>query len=244
MCKRAGVSSSTPSICAQIVDRQTDLEHRDGLKLCLAILMIDLANAHTQTTMDACGLRTRLETLAEGIELPEATDGQWEAIAVHLAQVAPNLENLQINEQPVVTKYDQHAYQIARIAHLEASVGLAVSAMSDSHYGLDLDGGRLASHLTDEQRNAVLSSVQSKLSIIVGGPGTGKTSIIVELLRVVYELGLQPERMVLAAPTGKAAYRMGESVSNALQRHQDPSQRALQERLSAPMTLHLSLIHI
>ena len=157
---------------------------------------------------------------------------------MHLAQVAPNLENLRINEQPVVTKYDQHAYQIARIAHLEASVGLAVSAMSDSHYGLDLDGGRLASHLTDEQRNAVLSSVQSKLSIIVGGPGTGKTSIIVELLRVVYELGLQPERMVLAAPTGKAAYRMGESVSNALQRHQDPSQRALQERLSAPMTLH------
>ena len=70
-----------------------------------------------------------------------------------------------------MTKYDQHAYQIARIAHLEVPVGLAVSAMSDSHYGLDLDGGRLASHLTDEQRNAVLS-VQSKLSIIVGGPGT------------------------------------------------------------------------
>lgn len=66
--------------------------------------------------------------------------------------------------------------------------------------------------LTDEQKNALVVALTHRVSIISGGPGTGKTSIVVSLLRVAQQLGVVPGDVVLAAPTGKAAQRMNESI--------------------------------
>jgi exodeoxyribonuclease V alpha subunit len=62
--------------------------------------------------------------------------------------------------------------------------------------------------LTDEQAEAVRAAVQSPIGIISGGPGTGKTTIVVSILRVLSRLDVAPEEIALAAPTGKAANRM------------------------------------
>ena len=59
------------------------------------------------------------------------------------------------------------------------------------------------------QRAAVQQALDHPVSIITGGPGTGKTTIILELLR---RLGADPAATALCAPTGKAARRIGEQV--------------------------------
>ena len=69
--------------------------------------------------------------------------------------------------------------------------------------------------LAEEQKESVLQAINSPLSIVTGGPGTGKTFVALIILRVHKRLGLA-ERPALVAPTGRAANRMAESVNNGL----------------------------
>ena len=62
--------------------------------------------------------------------------------------------------------------------------------------------------LADEQKEAVFSTFKNGLTIITGGPGTGKTTII----RVIIELFMEIDKKVkIAAPTGRAAKRIEET---------------------------------
>ena len=68
-----------------------------------------------------------------------------------------------------------------------------------------------------EQKKAIKNAIEKNLNIITGGPGTGKTTIIkgiVELYKKVYNLSYLDlaNKMVLLAPTGRAAKRMGEAA--------------------------------
>lgn len=73
-----------------------------------------------------------------------------------------------------------------------------------------------AQTLNFEQAHAALLAVHAPLAFVTGGPGTGKTSIIVTVLRLLVRLGVAPDAIALAAPTGKAAYRMRESAIDQL----------------------------
>jgi len=98
----------------------------------------------------------------------------------------------------------------------------------------------------DWQKVACAMAVRSCLTLITGGPGTGKTTTVVRLLALLTaqaraeqspsQTPLQkPLRIRLAAPTGKAASRLGESIQSAMA--QLPL--ALQiEAPPAPETLH------
>jgi exodeoxyribonuclease V alpha subunit len=63
--------------------------------------------------------------------------------------------------------------------------------------------------LSQEQREAVESACGHKVSIITGGPGTGKTTITRVVVRALKSLGL---KICLAAPTGRAAKRLAEAT--------------------------------
>ncbi len=68
---------------------------------------------------------------------------------------------------------------------------------------------RLGFTLAERQREAVVAAFQSKVLIITGGPGTGKTTIIHAILKILY--GFQA-KVVLTAPTGRASKRMQEAT--------------------------------
>ena len=65
---------------------------------------------------------------------------------------------------------------------------------------------------TDWQREAAKMACQQTLSIITGGPGTGKTTTVCKILAILQELASPPLLIALAAPTGKAAMRLQEAI--------------------------------
>ena len=94
--------------------------------------------------------------------------------------------------------------------------------------------------LSTDQRNAVAAGLSRPLALITGGPGTGKTSIVVALLRAALRSGLGPAGIALAAPTGKAANRMAGAIQEAVDRLGElaPEDRPLVDPALAPQTLH------
>jgi exodeoxyribonuclease V alpha subunit len=73
-----------------------------------------------------------------------------------------------------------------------------------------------ASSLNREQQQAVLALDQGSVVLLSGGPGTGKTSTVVDLLARV-QLHHPGLRLGLSAPTGKAARRLGDAVRPRIQ---------------------------
>jgi exodeoxyribonuclease V alpha subunit len=65
---------------------------------------------------------------------------------------------------------------------------------------------------TERQRLASAVAAASPLTVLTGGPGTGKTTTVARLLAVLMSLPGGPQRVALAAPTGKAAARLQEAV--------------------------------
>lgn len=64
----------------------------------------------------------------------------------------------------------------------------------------------------EEQRDAAVRSAGQPTTVLTGGPGSGKTTSVAGLLRLLAVQGGAPLRIALAAPTGKAAARLQESV--------------------------------
>ena len=83
------------------------------------------------------------------------------------------------------------------------------------------DGGNPAAASEDLQAQAVAAALEHNLLLVTGGPGTGKTTTITRMLVALVEQarqsGAPPPRIALAAPTGRAAERMAESVRHAVQ---------------------------
>ncbi len=108
----------------------------------------------------------------------------------------------------------------------EAALAAALPRISDSH-------------LSDEQREAVVRAVRQSTTVLTGGPGTGKTTTVARMLVLLADQArARGERLsvALAAPTGKAATRLQEAVMGELA-GLDPGDR---DRVGRPeaMTLH------
>nr|WP_289072502.1 exodeoxyribonuclease V subunit alpha [uncultured Halomonas sp.] len=99
----------------------------------------------------------------------------------------------------------------------------------------------------DWQKTACALAARSRFGIITGGPGTGKTTTVVRLLALLQTLQLAkapspPLRIRLAAPTGKAAARLNESIAgqvNALPL--DELATLLSEHSPAPATSEIAI---
>lgn len=97
--------------------------------------------------------------------------------------IARRLASLSLNEQKFGMT-DEEAEEYIRTIELEEGIDLAY-----------------------EQKEAVLTSLKSSCTVITGGPGTGKTTAINTIIKLMESLQLS---VALAAPTGRAAKRMSE----------------------------------
>ena len=90
--------------------------------------------------------------------------------------------------------------------------------------------------LSDDQLSALQMALSRRLCIISGGPGTGKTSIVVNILRCLYRTH-RAGSVLLCAPTGRAAQRMTESIHAQASRMSDEDEVAWLQSLQAK-TIH------
>lgn len=97
----------------------------------------------------------------------------------------------------------------------------------------------LARH--DEQRDAARRAATRRLCVVSGGPGTGKTSTVVKILALLVEqrvhAGLRAPRVLLLAPTGKAAMRLTEAIGQA------KSRLACSDEIRAAIPAEAATIH-
>ena len=84
----------------------------------------------------------------------------------------------------------------------------------DAPAAVDWASHRMGVELTGEQRQAVHEAVSQKVFVLTGGPGTGKTTILRAVISILEALG---QRVALAAPTGRAAKRLGEAAGREAQ---------------------------
>jgi exodeoxyribonuclease V alpha subunit len=92
---------------------------------------------------------------------------------------------------------------------------------------------------TREQRRAIREGLRARLALITGGPGTGKTSTVVWIVRALAWVGTPVAAVAVAAPTGKAAQRLGDALSAAFASASgDIADEALRKLAPEPQTLH------
>ena len=93
---------------------------------------------------------------------------------------------------------------------------------------------------SDEQKAAVAAALGRRLGVISGGPGTGKTTTALLLVRTLARLGVPAATIALGAPTGKAKGRLEEDFRARLHRLVDPplADRDLLDRCPEAQTLH------
>ncbi len=235
----------------------SDAERKATLMFVLATL-VSLRQGSTCLPL-ADGLRPLLDTLMTPAAA-EALDVDAEALyeqildLLHRDRLGAIVADYgdEENYKPLILKGNKVYHQ--RMLHYEQRL---IDALSERlvKQGASIQTDGIESHLdvvwqatsstslTAEQRYAVLTSVHLPLTIITGGPGTGKTSIVVAILRLMTQLGVQPEEIALAAPTGKAANRMLESIETQWKSitHTADAHSNFLERLPSPQTVHRML---
>lgn len=85
--------------------------------------------------------------------------------------------------------------------------GFHTEITDTTRHNLAIIEGKNGISYETEQKNAILSAVEKGLLILTGGPGTGKTTTLRAIITLLEGLG---ERVLVAAPTGRAAKRMTE----------------------------------
>ena len=95
---------------------------------------------------------------------------------------------------------------------------------------------------SERPRAAARAAAEHRLCVVTGGPGTGKTTAVAGIAALLIDLGLAaPGRIALAAPTGKAAARLQESVRERC-RALAPACPALAEFAAEATTVHRLLL--
>lgn len=235
------------------------------LPVVLGVALAARGPRHGHVCVDLRTVRTNvaLETepgaddagLAALDELPWPAHGEWvqtlaESVLVDVVDRPPSAGP----ERPLVL--DGTLLYLARYRHYESQVAEALLERADaSSEPLTVSAGRRDELLgqldpSEEQRRAAMVGATRALGVVLGGPGTGKTHTIATILALLLDAAPDRFRIALAAPTGKAAARMGESITRVateLRASDLPHAGRLADRMTevaaTPLTLHRLLGH-
>ncbi|HRE72676.1 MAG TPA: ATP-dependent RecD-like DNA helicase, partial [Accumulibacter sp.] len=145
----------------------------------LAVKLLDIAESIIETAI--------AQEVADEVLLPDTVEGQ---ACVFLAP-------LYYAEQSIA----------AQIQRLDAG-GTTLPAF-EADKAIPWVEQKLSIQLADSQKEAIRLALSSKLLVITGGPGVGKTTLVKSILTIMTVKGVKP---LLCAPTGRAAKRLSEST--------------------------------
>lgn len=141
------------------------------------------------------------------LEIPEAVIKE----AIHKQVEANNLVLDNINSESCVfpiSLYQSESGAAKRLHAIKAGkLPWDTKQLSDIIPWVEKKTGLI---LSPSQRDAVVSVLHNKLSIVTGGPGVGKTTIVNSILKILQSKQLS---VMLCAPTGRAAKRLSETTN-------------------------------
>ena len=127
-----------------------------------------------------------------------------------LAYSDPLLEELENNGEIIIVNNDVY---LSDFYHAEREIENSINHLLTSPPDLKNDYSKAMHHLKEnyssEQLDAIKSSITHKFLLITGGPGTGKTSTLKGIIQLHQ---IFDKKILLAAPTGRAAKRMTEVI--------------------------------
>ncbi len=153
----------------------------------------------------------------------EAVATAADLLGVEAPALEASLARLQEREQVVLRDRGgaTPAVYPARLESAEAKVAACIKrALETCPGGPTIDRDRAVSwyqemsglQLAPLQRTALAAALSDNVTVITGGPGTGKTTLIRGIIQI---LGQKQQQVVLAAPTGRAAKRLQETTGAA-----------------------------
>jgi exodeoxyribonuclease V alpha subunit len=215
----------------------------DEAMVAAALAARAVADGHSALALDRAQVwLDRLEATGKSVELP-AVAGWYDALqrssAVHAAaSEVPVCSPLVLDPQRRVylRRYYDYERRLANALVARASLPGSGGSFPDSRPPvLRSESPALGAGPQDptraESHRAVDAALSHRLTLITGGPGTGKThSVIGLLLALVAQARIdgQTLRIALAAPTGKAAARLRHSVQAQMEALQPPAEIAAQ----------------
>ena len=147
--------------------------------------------------------------------------------AGHTCLPLSSLQQMQLLQSPLVSSSADtplvifnDALYLSRYFRYEQRLAKQLAALSEISYHIEGLDERLNTFFPsnslshDQQREAARVTLCKGLSIISGGPGTGKTTTVTRIAALLLEYYGLSYKIALAAPTGKAAMRLRDSIAN------------------------------
>ncbi len=148
-------------------------------------------------------------------------------------------------ERLYLRRYWRDETQVARTVGMRAGQLRDIDAPAVRAWLDILFASERRAEVPDWQKLACAIALRASIAIITGGPGTGKTYTVARLLALLFAVSEDAgrKRIALAAPTGKAAARLKQSIDKALNELADKvggalPLRDLTARMGAARTLH------
>ena len=216
---RLNLDAATVGLAGEIASLAPEVDPT-ALTLLVLISLADTTRGSTRTPLRRAHIERHLMALLGPVDPARSEPRTTEVLAVAHDPAAAAVIGTRSTDYTPLIRQDGHLYQqrlLVAEAHLAELLGerlmqprppLSADALADVWARPTLRNGTPI-ELSEEQKRAVSTSACGALTLISGGPGTGKTSIVVALLRGLVRGGVDPRSVALAAPTGKAAWRMG-----------------------------------
>jgi exodeoxyribonuclease V alpha subunit len=204
-------------------------EHAAAVGLAGALASLRAREGHGCVQLDEEGGTTLAAVAEPGVEnvaltLPESKS--W----LDALRSVPDVVGIGSEPRPLVLEPGGRLY-LHRFHQAESDIALALTALAgrvdaagvapefDLPAALDRYFPPDSSGETDWQKVAAFAALQGRLTVICGGPGTGKTHTVVFLLALLLEQAAPRRlRIEVCAPTGKAAARLQESMAGTIAR--------------------------
>lgn len=196
-------------------------EEDDTVRLALALAVRALRNGSVCLELATAHELPALDETGEPVDLPWPEPTAWLAAVAASPLVGVGADAaarpLRLNGTALYLEryWRQERFVAADLRRRRAGRPRVDAERLASALDLLFDGAGLAPGEPDLQRAAAEAAAAHWVSVVAGGPGTGKTTTVARLLAVLDRLepGL---RVALAAPTGKAAARLEEAVRASL----------------------------